>query len=73
VLIPIWGPDRIGVRLSPLGKLNDISDADPEATFGGAAERLSEYGLAYLHIVNPRWSRCRRARSLTRARCAWSI
>jgi N-ethylmaleimide reductase len=52
-LIPIWGPDRIGVRLSPLGKLNDISDGDPEATFGAAAERLSEYGLAYLHIVNP--------------------
>jgi N-ethylmaleimide reductase len=52
-LIPIWGPDRIGVRLSPLGKLNDIHDANPEATFGTIAERLSDYGFAYLHIVNP--------------------
>ena len=52
-LIPIWGPDRIGVRLSPLGKMNDIHDADPEATFGHIAERLSDYGFAYLHIVNP--------------------
>jgi N-ethylmaleimide reductase len=52
-LMPIWGPDRIGVRLSPLGKLNDISDGDPEATFGTIAERLSDYGFAYLHIVNP--------------------
>jgi N-ethylmaleimide reductase len=52
-LMPIWGPDRIGVRLSPLGKLNDISDGDPETTFGTIAERLSDYGFAYLHIVNP--------------------
>src|ERR1700732_2722889 len=49
----IWGPDRIGVRLSPLGNLNDISDAEPEATFGTIARALSEYRLAYLHIVNP--------------------
>jgi N-ethylmaleimide reductase len=52
-LMPIWGPDRIGVRLSPMGKLNDISDENPEATFGYIAERLSDYEFAYLHIVNP--------------------
>jgi N-ethylmaleimide reductase len=52
-LTPIWGPDRIGVRLSPLGKLNDIHDDNPETTFGTIAERLSDYGFAYLHIVNP--------------------
>lgn len=52
-LMPIWGPDRIGVRLSPMGKLNDIHDDNPEATFGYIAERLSDYGFAYLHIVNP--------------------
>lgn len=52
-LIPIWGPDRIGVRLSPLGSFNDMSDANPEETFGYIAEKLSDYGLAYLHIVNP--------------------
>ena len=52
-LMRIWGPDRIGVRLSPMGKMNDIHDDDPEATFGYVAERLSDYGFAYLHIVNP--------------------
>ena len=52
-LMPIWGPDRIGVRLSPMGKLNDIHDDNPEATFGYIAERLSDYGFAYLHMVNP--------------------
>jgi N-ethylmaleimide reductase len=52
-LMRIWGPDRIGVRLSPMGKMNDIHDDDPEATFGYVAERLSDYGFAYLHIVHP--------------------
>jgi N-ethylmaleimide reductase len=49
----VWGPDRVGVRLSPLGAINDISDDDPEATFGTVAARLSDYRLAYLHVVNP--------------------
>jgi N-ethylmaleimide reductase len=52
-LSPIWGPDRIGVRLSPLSSFNDIGDDDPEATFGYIAEKLSDYKFAYLHIVNP--------------------
>jgi N-ethylmaleimide reductase len=52
-LTPVWGPDRIGVRISPMGKLNDIHDDNPQATFGYVAERLSEYELAYLHMVNP--------------------
>src|SRR6266481_3574018 len=52
-LTRIWGPDRIGVRLSPISKFNDMSDDDPETSFGAIAERLSGYGLAYLHIVNP--------------------
>ncbi|MCK1367317.1 alkene reductase [Bradyrhizobium sp. 62] len=52
-LIPILGADRIGVRLSPLGKMNDISDDAPESTFAYVVEQLSGYGLAYLHIVNP--------------------
>jgi N-ethylmaleimide reductase len=52
-LMRIWGPDRIGVHLSPLGKLNDISDENPEATFGYIAGQLSNYKFAYSHIVNP--------------------
>jgi N-ethylmaleimide reductase len=49
----IWGADRVGVRLSPLGTFNDMYDQDPEKTFGCVAKMLSERGLAYLHIVNP--------------------
>jgi N-ethylmaleimide reductase len=49
----IWGPDRVGVRLSPMGALNDISDSDPETTFGTIAQMLSDFRFAYLHLVNP--------------------
>jgi 2,4-dienoyl-CoA reductase-like NADH-dependent reductase (Old Yellow Enzyme family) len=44
-LIPILGADRIGLRLSPLGKMNDINDDNPEATFGYIAERPSDFRL----------------------------
>src|SRR3979411_1776486 len=49
----IWGPDRVGVRLSPLRKLNNIGDDDPETTFGTIAQALNDFRFAYLHIVNP--------------------
>jgi N-ethylmaleimide reductase len=53
VVSRVWEPDRVGVRLSPLGAFNDISDDGPEATFGTIAAWLSDYRLAYLHVVNP--------------------
>lgn len=49
----VWGPEKVGVRLSPLGTFNDMHDDDPEATFSYVVEKLNRYGLAYLHIVNP--------------------
>ncbi|HSF48812.1 MAG TPA: alkene reductase, partial [Burkholderiales bacterium] len=49
----VWDPDRVGVRLSPLGTFNDMGDDDPEATFPYIAEKLSDFNLAYLHLVNP--------------------
>ncbi|MGH6837448.1 MAG: alkene reductase [Methylocella sp.] len=49
----IWGPDRVGIRLSPLGTFNDMGDDEPEATFSTIAKTLGDHSLAYLHIVNP--------------------
>lgn len=48
----VWGADRVGVRLSPSGTFNDMSDSNPEATFSYTAEQLNRFGLAYLHIVD---------------------
>lgn len=47
----VWGADRVGVRLSPLGTFNGMSDSDPRATFGHAVAQLDRLGLAYLHLV----------------------
>jgi N-ethylmaleimide reductase len=49
----VWGSECVGVRLSPLSDFNDIGDDTPEATFGTIAEKLNDYDLAYLHLVNP--------------------
>jgi N-ethylmaleimide reductase len=52
-VVEVWGAERVGVRVSSLNTQNDISDEDPETTFGYIAAKLSEFGLAYLHVVNP--------------------
>lgn len=46
-----WSADRVGVRISPWGTFNGMSDSDPRTTFLAAAELLSAYGLSYLHII----------------------
>ncbi len=47
----VFGADRVGVRLSPLSPFNDIADSNPGPLFTYAVERLSDLGLAYLHLV----------------------
>jgi N-ethylmaleimide reductase len=53
-LVAVWGADRVGVRIAPSGQWGDVSDTDPEATFGYLAKKLDAYGLAYLHVIEPR-------------------
>jgi len=49
----IWGPDRVGVRLSPITRaVGDTPfDSDPQGTYGYYAERLGKLRLAYLHCI----------------------
>ena len=53
-LVSVWGPDRVGVRVGPSGTFNEMSDSNPEALFGYVAEQLNRFGLAYLHVIEPR-------------------
>ena len=53
-LISVWGSDRVGVLISPSGEWGGISDSDPPATFSHVARVLNDYGLAYLHVIEPR-------------------
>jgi N-ethylmaleimide reductase len=53
-VVSVWGQGRVAVRLSPNSQFHAMSDGNPEATFGYVAEQLNQFGLAYLHIVEPR-------------------
>ena len=52
-VIGVWGADRVGLRLSPLSTaIGDRPlDSTPMQTHGYLVRRLSERGLAYLHLV----------------------
>jgi len=53
-LTSVWGADRVAVRIGPSGTWNGISDSNPQALFSYVAKRLNRFGLAYLHIIEPR-------------------
>jgi len=48
------GADRTGVRLSPNGEIQGVDDSDPEPLFTAAAALLSDIGVAFLEIREPR-------------------
>jgi N-ethylmaleimide reductase len=47
------GADRVGVRLTPMGRFMGMGDDDPATTFGYVVDALDKFGLAYLHLVEP--------------------
>jgi N-ethylmaleimide reductase len=47
----VWGADCVGIRFSPGGVFNDMSDSNPLETFGHVLRELSRFGLAYAHIA----------------------
>lgn len=50
-VIAEWDAEHVGLRLSPFSNANGVSDSDPLATFSPVFERLNEYKLSYLHVV----------------------
>ncbi|CAB3804784.1 alkene reductase [Paraburkholderia fynbosensis] len=55
-VIAVWGKDRVSVRLSPHGTLNDPGDSNPVGLFTHVIGRISERRPAYLHLIEPRGS-----------------
>jgi N-ethylmaleimide reductase len=53
-MVSVWGGDRVAVRIGPSGKFNGMSDSNPGPLFDYLAQQLNQFGLAYLHIVEPR-------------------
>ncbi len=50
-VLGIWESKQVGVRISPTGGFNDMTDDDPLETFSVTVDRLNSYGLGYLHVV----------------------
>jgi N-ethylmaleimide reductase len=53
-VVSVWRGNRVGVRIAPSGTYGSMQDSDPEMTFGYVAEQINRFGLAYLHIIEPR-------------------
>ena len=48
------GADRVGIRLSPFTNFLDVADSTPYGTNVYLLEQLNKFGLAYVHMVEPR-------------------
>jgi N-ethylmaleimide reductase len=48
--IGVWGPQRVGYKLSPYFSGYSMSDSNPIETFSFIAAQLSKRGLLYLHV-----------------------
>ncbi|QTE29469.1 alkene reductase [Pengzhenrongella sicca] len=45
------GPDKVGIRISPAGKMNDIAEVETAATYAALLDGLNPLGLLYLHVL----------------------
>jgi len=52
-VVGVWGPGRVGYRISPNSPFNAMSDSDPQQTFSHLVGQLSRRGIGYLHAVDP--------------------
>jgi N-ethylmaleimide reductase len=50
-VLGVWGPERVGYKVSPNGTVYSMSDSDPVGTFSYLAANLSSLGLGYLHVT----------------------
>jgi N-ethylmaleimide reductase len=48
--IGVWGPQRVGYKLSPYFSGYSMSDSNPLETFSFMAGQLNKRGLLYLHV-----------------------
>jgi N-ethylmaleimide reductase len=45
------GPNRTGIRISPVTPANDISDSNPQPLYDYIVDQLSALKLVYIHVV----------------------
>jgi N-ethylmaleimide reductase len=45
------GPERTGIRLSPVSPANAITTSDPQSQFNYIVEQLDALGIVYIHVI----------------------
>jgi N-ethylmaleimide reductase len=45
------GPERTGIRISPVTPANDISDSNPQVLFDYITDQLEALRLVYIHVI----------------------
>jgi N-ethylmaleimide reductase len=45
------GPERTGIRISPVTPANDVSDSNPQPLFDHIVDRLNALKLTYVHVI----------------------
>jgi N-ethylmaleimide reductase len=45
------GPERTGIRISPVTPANDVSDSNPQPLFDYIVDHLSALRLVYIHVI----------------------
>ena len=50
-VISVWGPSRVGYKISPYFSNLGMSDSSPIETFSYLAKELGSRGIGYLHIA----------------------
>src|SRR5215470_8669899 len=52
-VVGVWGPARVGYRISPNSPFNSMADSEPVRTFSHLTSELNRRGIGYLHVVDP--------------------
>ena len=51
-LMNVWGPDRVGIKLSPVIPFNNMIDSNPEALYIHLLQEINKLAPAYVHIMH---------------------
>ncbi len=47
----VLGSEHVGIRISPTGTFNSMTESNPQALFNYLVEKLNPFNLAYIHVV----------------------
>ena len=53
VLIEVYGAKKVGIKLSPVGRFQDMFDSNPKETYTYLVKELDKRGIAFIQVMEP--------------------